>query len=169
MNEAMDGKRKQETSVKQRFSCAVGTVLNDVFRQLLMSYVITFLIKIAGLPPSLAGAALMIAQFTDPLSSPLSGYLGDSVTMPFFSSKMGRRKSWFFLGNIMMAAALPFLFNKCLLCLDHKNTNWQPLTYYGFVLFVISVGYNLMAINHLAIISTTIDSMKEATAVNGLR
>ena len=162
-------KQNQKLNVKQRLSCAVGTVFNDLYRQLGMSFAVSFLMKVAGLPPSEVGAALLIQQGTDALFSPISGHLGDHVKIPFLSNKMGRRKSWHFTGAILLAVGTPLLFNRCLLCSENTKETWQPLVYYGFPLVLIAVGYNIMEINHLAIISAVTDTFRELTAVNSLR
>ena len=156
-------------NAKQRFSCGLGNVFNDLLRQLIMSFAISFLMKVAELPPSQAGIALLIAQLTDALSSPINGHLGDKVNIPFVTKKMGRRKSWHFVGTMMMAIGLPLLFNRCLLCIQYREANWLPLTYYGCVSFVVCIAYNMIEINHLSIISSVTDTVREATALNAVR
>ena len=165
----MVGKQNQKLNIKQRSSCAVGTVFNDLFRQMGMSFAVSFLMKVAELPPYQVGLAMLIMQGTDAFISPINGYLSDQVKIPFAANKMGRRKAWHLVGAILLAVGVPLLFNRCLFCSANTEETWQPLVYYGFALVLIALGYNMMEITHLAIISTVTDTFRELTAVNSLR
>lgn len=160
---------KQRMNAKQRFSCGVGSLLNDFYRQLGISFLISFLMKVVGLPAYQAGVALLIAQFTDAFISPINGFLGDHVKIPLISNKMGRRKSWHLVGTALMTVALPLLFNRCLLCDEHRDTSRLPLAYYGCIIAVVNIAYNMIEINHLSVISSVTETIREATALNALR
>ena len=129
--------------IKERLSCAVGNVFNDLFRQLGQSYQLFFLIKIVELSPSEAALIILIGQIADASFSPIAGYLGDSANVPFLSKKIGRRKSWHCLATVFMAIGLPFFFNRCLLC-SVSNQNWLRLFY--FCLFSSSMSSIFMII-----------------------
>lgn len=74
--------------IKERLSCAVGNVFNDLFRQLGQSYQLFFLMKIVELSPSEAALIILIGQIADASFSPIAGYLGDSANVPFLLRKL---------------------------------------------------------------------------------
>ena len=169
MHSTMQRKPKKAMNVKQRFSCGVGGVFNDVFRQLCMTFEISFLMKVIELSPSQAGLVFLVSQLTDAFISPVNGYFGDRVPIPFVSKRMGHRKSWHLVGTILLAVAAPLLFNRCLLCEEFDEISWLPVAYFGFVEAVVNIGYSMMEINHLSIISTVTETIREATALNTMR
>ena len=169
MNKVKDSKLKKKMNARQRLSCAMGNLLNDIVRQTGMSFEILFFMKVVELSPWQAGMILLIGQCTDAFISPINGYLGDHVKIPFLSNKMGLRKSWHFIGTILMAIAFPLVFNRCLLCSEYRDATWLPFAYYGTIMAAINVAYNIVEINHLSIISVVTDTKREATALNALK
>ncbi|XP_068692742.1 uncharacterized protein [Montipora foliosa] len=153
---------------KERFSIAMGTVFNDLFRQLNISFTISFLMKVVEVTPSHAGICMLIGQCVDGLSSLLAGYLGDHVKIPFLSRKIGQRKSWHFIGSVLMSIGVPLTYNRCLFCNKSGDPTWLPLVYYAFAFLITNVAYGTMQINHLAVITIVPETIKEATAVSAL-
>ena len=139
LNSAMENQQKSKLNVKQRFSCGFGIVLNEVFRQMYISFSIIFLMQVIGLSASQAGLAMLIGQTTDAFTSPITGFLGDRVRIPFISKKLGRRKSWHLVGTVMMAGGLPLLFNRCLVCNDYQGVSWLKPFYFYCVMVIINV------------------------------
>ena len=154
--------------LRERLPCAVGNVFNDTYRQLQFSFAILFLMKVIKLSASHTGLILLIIQISDALISPLTGYLGDRVDLPFVAKKIGGRKSWHLLATILMAISVPLLYNRCFLC-DISNLSWLPLVYYGIFGVQLAVSFNIVEINHLAYITTVAESVEECTALNALR
>ena len=133
----------------ERLSCAVGNVFNDLLRQLLLSFEIIFFMKVVELSAAEAGLIILVGQITDAFSSPITGYLGDRVNVPFLSKKIGGRKSWHLLATVFMAIGLSLLFNRCFLC-DGRHQSWLPLVYFCFCSALVNICYNVVEINHLA-------------------
>lgn len=154
--------------VKKRLSCAVGNVFNDLYRQLLHSFELLFFMKVVELSASEAGLMLLIGQIADAVFSPITGYLGDHVNIPFLSKRIGRRKSWHFLATVLMAVALPLLFNQCFLC-NGSYQSWLPLVYFGFFSALVNICFNVVEINHMAIITTVAESVEECAALSSIR
>ena len=169
MNKVRESKPKQKMNAKQRFFCAMGNLLSDIYRQTAMPFELLFFMKVVELPPWQAGMVLLIGQCTDAFMSPINGYLGDHVKIPFLSNKMGLRKSWHFIGTVLMAVAFPPVFHQCLLCSGYEDATWLPLAYYGTIMALINVAYNMLEINHLSFISAVTDTMREATTLNALK
>ena len=125
---------------RERLSCGVGNVFNDLYRQLLCSFEILFFMNVVQLSASQAGLVVLIGQIADATISPLTGYLGDGVNVPLLSSKTGRRKSWHLVATAIMTISFPLLINRCFLC-DNKDQRWLPLVYFGFLSAMTNLCY----------------------------
>ena len=153
---------------RERLSCGVGNVFNDLYRQLLCSFEILFSMNVVQLSASQAGLVALIGQIADAAISPLTGYLGDRVNVPLLSSRIGRRKSWHLVATAIMTISFPLLINHCFLC-NNKDQSWLPLVYFGSLSAVTNLCYNMVEISHLAFISTVAEKVEECTALSALR
>ena len=169
LNSAMENQQKSKLNIKQRFSCGLGNVLNEIFRQMYISFSIIFLMQVIGLSASQVGLAMLIGQITDAFTSPITGFLGDRVQIPFISKKLGRRKSWHLVGTVMMAGGLPLLFNRCLVCNDYQGVSWLQPFYYYCLMVIINAAYNILEINHLSITFTAAGTVQEGAALTAIR
>ena len=149
---------------RERLSCAVGNVFNDIYTQLLFSFEIVFFMKVLERSASQAGLIVLIGEISEALISLITGYLGDYINVPFLSNKIGRRKSWHLLATFVMAISIPLLFNKCFLC-DGRDQSWLPLVYFGFFSALVKVCYSTVSINHLAFITNVTEEVSEFTAL----
>ena len=159
---------RQIMRARERFSCAVGNVFNDLFSQLVFSFLIIFLMKVVELSASQAGMMVLIAQISDASMSLITGYLGDNVNVPFLSNKIGRRKSWHLVATFLMVIGVPLLFNKCFWC-DGRDQSWIPIVYFGFFSALTGGCFSIVEINHLAFVTNTADNASELTVLTALR
>ena len=134
-----------------------------------ISFSIIFLMQVIGLSASQVGLAMLIGQITDAFTSPITGFLGDRVQIPFISKKLGRRKSWHLVGTVMMAGGLPLLFNRCLVCNDYQGVSWLKPFYFYCVMVIINVAGNILEINHLSITFTAAGTVQEGAALTAIR
>ena len=153
---------------RERLSCAVGNVFNDLYTQLLFSFEILFFMKVLELSASQAGLLVFIGEISEALISLITGYLGDKVNVPLLSNKIGRRKSWHLVATFLMAIGVPLLFNKCFLC-DGRDQSWLPLVYFGFFSALVNICFNMVEINHLAFVTNVAEKISEFTAVIAMR
>ena len=165
----MENHQKSKLNIKQRFSYGVGNVLNEILLYMYLSFSIIFLMQVIGLSASQAGLAMLIGQITDAFTSPITGFLGDRVQIPFISKKLGRRKSWHLVGTVMMAGGFPLLFNRCLVCNDYQGVSWLQPFYYYCIMVIINAAYNILEINHLSITFTAAGTVQEGAALTAIR
>lgn len=76
----------------------VGHVLNDLCSSIWFSYTLLFFEFVLQFDSSLAGAAIVIGQIADGLSTPIVGILSDK-RFDHWVCKYGRRKIWHLLGT----------------------------------------------------------------------
>ena len=154
--------------IRERLSCGVGNVFNDIYRQLSFSFEILFFMKVIQLSASQVGLIILIGQIADALISPLTGFLGDRVNVPLLSRKIGRRKSWHLVATALMAITFPLSFNKCFL-FDGRDQSWLRLVYFSVWAALTNLCYNMVEINHLAFISTITENVEECTSLSAVR
>ena len=154
---------------RERLSCAVGNVFNDIYTQLLFSFEIVFFMKVLERSASQAGLIVLIGEISEALISLITGYLGDYINVPFLSNKIGRRKSWHLLATFVMAISIPLLFNKCFLCRDGIDQSWLSLVYFGFFSALVNICFNMVEINHLAFVTNVAENVSEFTALIAIR
>lgn len=75
----------------------VGHVLNDLCSSIWFTYTLLFFEIVLEFDSSLAGAAIVIGQIVDGLSTPIVGILSDK-RFDHWIFKYGRRKIWHLLG-----------------------------------------------------------------------
>lgn len=152
---------------RERLSCAVGNILNDIVRMLLTSFQFLFFVNVKELRAS----QVSIITFTGPISeavfSVLIGYFGDRVDIPSISRKFGS-KSWHLIATCLMAINFPLLMNRCLLCEGREQT-WLPVFYYSFLEALRGLSFNMVEINHLAFITAFAKNVEQATTLSTLR
>ena len=90
------------TSLLLKLYCGTGHIMNDVFRQIALSFVLIFMIKVAGLSGKEAGFILLLSQIVHGLVGPLMGYCSDKVVLPLIGRCLGRRKAWHLIGTILI-------------------------------------------------------------------
>ena len=83
LNSAMENHQKSKLNIKQRFSYGLGNILNEILLYMYLSFSIIFLMQVIGLSASQAGLAMLIGQITDAFTSPITGFLGHRVQIPF--------------------------------------------------------------------------------------
>ena len=158
----------EKSSLSQKFCCGTGNVLNDMFRQMAVSFELVFFIKVAGLSGSQAGLIIMFGQVVSAFVGPLVGYCSDRLTLPLISRSLGKRKAWHLLGVILMAIFFPLLFTRCFVCKE-GSSQWVKVAYYATIVTVNGIALPVIDIGHLSIISVVAKNQEEAVWLNVVR
>ena len=112
------GKMSEKTTIvyerklpfTQRLAYSVGHVLNDLTASVWFSYLIVYFHQVKNFDNALAGYLMLIGQVSDALFTPFVGIESDRTVGIF---RMGRRKSWHFVGQYLMS--LRELYMYCLI------------------------------------------------------
>ena len=83
----------------QKAAYSVGHVLNDLTASMWFTYMIIYFHKVKNFNNALSGNLVLIGQISDAVFTPFIGYESDRVK-GFW--KMGKRKTWHFVGKYAM-------------------------------------------------------------------
>ena len=155
-------------SLLQKLCCGTGHIMNDLWRQIAFSFILIYLIKVAGLSGKEAGLSLVLSQIVDSFVGPLVGYCSDKVALPLLGRCIGRRKAWHLIGIILMAIFFPLAFTRCFIC-GETSPHWVKVAYYSVLLCIINVAFPAIDIGHLSIISVVAKNQEECVVLNVLR
>ena len=97
-------------------------------------WLIPFYTEIVGIKLTTVATLLLVARFTDVITDPILGQLGDSTKTSF-----GRRKPWIILGVPLMMLAIYKLFLPGTEISDTYFVIWMMLMYLGST--IISIPY----------------------------
>ena len=156
------------TPAIQRFCCGVGHVIDDILRQLLFSFRLVFFMKVLSLSAANAGWLILQKQLAHVVFSPLCAFLVDSINIPVLSRKLGRRKSWLLIANIVEAVFIPLFFSTCFPC-QSGGGQWQRMVYIGVLNTILAFGGALMNVGHLSIIPVIAKNQSEAVEMSAWR
>lgn len=116
---------------KTRFAYGVGEVAGALPTSVSAFFFLFFLTNVAGLTPTLAGAAVLSGKVWDAFSDPIVGWLSDRTRSP-----LGRRYPWMLVGMFPLAGS-------CIL-------QWLvPATHHQWLLFAYYSGISLIAFTSL--------------------
>jgi GPH family glycoside/pentoside/hexuronide:cation symporter len=130
---------------------SVGTQVILFAQSLLLLYYFTVVL---GLEPALAGTVLFGAKLFDAALAPIVGSWSDRT-----ETRWGRRRPFMFVGALLCAAGLSFIFNA---------PSAQPLVLLAG-LMLISLGYSFFNIPYIAMPAEMTDSATERTSIMAWR
>lgn len=153
--------------VLRRFSCGVGSVLNEIQSQLI-SFRLVFFMNVVGLSATEAGVLALYGKISQAAATPLCTFLEERIKIPFLSRKLGRRKSWHFIGTMLLTIVLPLYFGPCFPC-KSDGGHWQLMVYILTLSTVLSTSVSLIELGHLTLIPIIAKNQAEAIELNALR
>ncbi|MFK7910920.1 MAG: MFS transporter [Akkermansiaceae bacterium] len=130
---------------KAAWGCG-GLADNFMFNILMMLGMLIY-VDHFRLSPTLAGFALFVPRFVDAITDPWIGNYSDN-----FKSKWGRRKPFIFVGVLLSAIILPFLWTPVML--ETVGNPWYsngPFLYLSVVGSLLAVSYTLFVVPYTAL------------------
>ncbi|CAG2058016.1 unnamed protein product [Timema podura] len=97
-----------------------------------------------------------LGQVVDALATPVVGVLAD---------RLGNRKLWHFIGTITVAISFPLIFMHC----PGSSTAWSASLYYAAFIVVFQIGWAMVQISHLSLITDLTPSKKERAELTAIR
>ena len=155
------------TPVLRRFSCGVGSVLNEIQSQLI-SFRLVFFMNVVGLSATEADVLALYGKISQSAATPLCTFLEERIKIPFLSRKLGRRKSWHFIATMLLTIVLPLYFGPCFPC-KSDGGHWQLMVYILTLSTVLSTSVSFIELGHLTLIPIIAKNQAEAIELNALR
>jgi GPH family glycoside/pentoside/hexuronide:cation symporter len=146
-------------SVGVKLGYGVADLGGNLFFTIVAFWLMFFLTDVAGLPATLAGAALMIGKIVDAITDPLVGFLSDRTR-----TRWGRRRPWFFTAAIPLGAAVAFLFTNPHIADKNMLFIWAAVTY-----SVVCTIYTCVNIPYNSLTPELTKDFNERTSLNGYR
>ncbi|KAJ8304843.1 hypothetical protein KUTeg_018426, partial [Tegillarca granosa] len=131
----------------QRLSYGIGHVQNDLSASMWFSYLIIYFHLVRNFDNRLAGYLMLIGQVSDALFTPFIGLESDRTKG---IAKLGKRKTWHFIGTICVTCSFPFVFNKCFA--SPHAPDWAQFIYYAPFVVIFQFGWASTQISHLSLI-----------------
>ena len=171
MSEAEKGDKsgaQPRTPMKQLLSCGVGSVLNELIRQVTSTFGLLFYMRVVGLSSSQAGLFFVAGKIANFFSNIIFGYCCDKVDVPLLSRKLGRRKSWHLLATIFLAFGFMAAYSRCFICTE-SSSSWVVFAYYLCAFTTSSFFYAGVQMSHLSIIPETAKNQDESVTLSFIR
>ncbi|KAF6197815.1 hypothetical protein GE061_008782 [Apolygus lucorum] len=145
----------------------MGHVLNDLCASMWFTYALVFYTAVIGISHSMAGVLMIVGQVADAISTPIIGTLSDRGSTKLTKAKVGKRKSWYIVGTVLVVCAKPFMFSPCFPC---KNSmDGIKVLYYSAFIIVFQIGWAAVQTIHLAMVADLTSNEKERTFLLSLR
>ncbi|KAK3597030.1 hypothetical protein CHS0354_014917 [Potamilus streckersoni] len=155
---------KEGLNFRQRLAYSVGHVLNDLTASMWFSYLIIYLHQVKNFDNNLSGDLVMIGQVSDAIFTPFVGYESDRVKGLW---KMGKRKTWHFIGTICVVCSFPFLFVDCITCSNAPD--YAQFIYFVPFVVIFQFGWASVQISHLSLIPDLTPDEGQRVGLNGMR
>ncbi|NJP08443.1 MAG: MFS transporter [Leptolyngbyaceae cyanobacterium RU_5_1] len=148
----------QRLSFATKFAYGIGDFGPALMANVLVFFLLYFLVNVAGLDARLAGSVLLIGNIWDAVNDPIVGVLSDRTR-----SRWGRRLPWIVLG------ALPFGLSFFLQWLVPTSNQWGLFVYYVGVSLLSNTFYTIVNLPYTALTPELTQDYNERTSLNSFR
>uniref|UniRef100_A0A146M891 Major facilitator superfamily domain-containing protein 12 n=2 Tax=Lygus hesperus TaxID=30085 RepID=A0A146M891_LYGHE len=149
-----------------RIGYGVGHVFNDLCSALWFLYFLLFLGDIDRMSGQLGAVTLLIGQIADAIATPVIGVWSDRGNLGCIS-RIGKRRSWYLIGNIAVVVTIPFMFSPPLGIISIPN-EWLPF-YLAVFVIIFQFGWAAVQTVHLALATDLTPLESERTLLLSLR
>jgi glycoside/pentoside/hexuronide:cation symporter, GPH family len=141
-----------------KLAYGVGDFGPALVANVLIFFLLYFLINVAGLDPGLAGSILLIANVWDAINDPIIGVLTDRTR-----SQWGRRLPW------IIGGAIPFGITFFLQWIVPVANQWLLFAYYIAIALLSNTLYTIVNLPYTALTAELTQDYHERTSLNGFR
>jgi GPH family glycoside/pentoside/hexuronide:cation symporter len=120
-----------------------------------------FLTDVAGMRPSLAGLAILLARCFDAISDPVIGHFSDTRTWD-----AGRRRPFFLIGVLPFALCFALIWRTPF---DPDDGQAAMFVYYSVVSMALSLATTTLSVPYLALLPEMAHDYHERTSLNAYR
>lgn len=141
-----------------KLAYGIGDFGSALMANVLIFFLMYFLVNVAGLNAGLAGSILLISNVWDAVNDPIVGVLSDRT-----QSKWGRRLPWIVWG------AIPFGLTFFLQWIVPSENDWLLFGYYVLIALLSNTFYTIVNLPYTALTAELTQDYNERTSLNSFR
>ena len=128
---------------REKYSYGIGALGKDLAYAIVSTYLMVYFTDAVGLNPAFVGTLFLVARLWDAVNDPAMGMIVDNTR-----SKFGKFRPWIFIGTVLNAVVIVFLFRK-------PDLEGLPLYAYFSIMYILwGMTYTIMDIPYWSMIPT---------------
>lgn len=140
---------------REKYSYGIGALGKDLVYAIVATYLMVYFTDAVKLNPAFVGTLFLIARLWDAVNDPAMGMIVDNTR-----SKFGKFRPWIFIGTVINAVVLIFLFRK-------PDLEGLPLyAYFSIVYILWGMTYTIMDIPYWSMIPALTSNKEEREQVS---
>ncbi len=145
-------------SLKEKLAYGAGDLGPAITANILVFFLLYFLVNVAGLNPALAGSILLLGNIWDAVNDPMVGVVSDRT-----QHRWGRRLPWIVYG------AIPFGITYFLQWIVPASNQWVLFGYYLAIALVSNTFFTVVNLPYTALTPELTQDYDERTSLNSFR
>ena len=139
---------------REKYSYGIGALGKDLAYAIVSTYLMVYFTDAVGLNPAFVGTLFLFARLWDAVNDPAMGMIVDNTR-----SKFGKFRPWIFIGTVLNAVVIVFLFRK-------PDLEGLPLYAYFSIMYILwGMTYTIMDIPYWSMIPALTSSKEEREQV----
>ena len=140
---------------REKYSYGIGALGKDLAYAIVATYLMVYFTDVVGLNPAFVGTLFLVARLWDTVNDPAMGMIVDNTR-----SRFGKFRPWIFIGTILNAVVIVFLFRK-------PDLEGLPLYAYFSIMYILwGMTYTIMDIPYWSMIPSLTSSKEEREQVS---
>ena len=128
---------------REKYSYGIGALGKDLAYAIVSTYLMVYFTDVIKLNPAFVGTLFLVARLWDAVNDPAMGMIVDNTR-----SKFGKFRPWIFIGTVLNAVVIVFLFRK-------PDLEGLPLYAYFSIMYILwGMTYTIMDIPYWSMIPT---------------
>ena len=140
---------------REKYSYGIGALGKDLAYAIVATYLMVYFTDVVGLNPAFVGTLFLVARLWDTVNDPAMGMIVDNTR-----SRFGKFRPWIFIGTILNAVVIVFLFRK-------PDLEGLPLYAYFSIMYILwGMTYTIMDIPYWSMIPSLTSSKEEREQIS---
>jgi len=148
---------KTKSNFSKKFVYSIGNIGGSIAYMTFTTYLIFFYVDVMGLPPTLAGSAMIVFTIWNMLNDPLAGYISDRTR-----TKWGRRKPYILFGSIPLFITFMLLWSPSNSFLE---TTSKLFAYFLTIICLYDTFFSVVELNYTAVYPEMYPDLKDRSEV----
>ncbi len=163
--DAQETGESKKLSFSTKLAYGAGDLGPAITANIQVFFLLVFFTNVAGIPPGLAGAILMIGKIWDGVNDPIIGMLTDKTKSP----RWGRRLPWLLYGAIPFSVSFFLQWIVPQFSPNHSSNIWPLFWYYVAIGIISQSFYTVVNLPYTAMTPELTQDYDERTSLNSFR